>query len=160
MDGLTQIHNKRYFLEAVEREMARASRFERPLHLIMFDVDHFKHVNDEYGHIAGDFVLSELAGLVKKRVGREEIFSRYGGEEFALVIPEAGTDKVKVSAEKIRSMIEEHRFEFEDRRIPVTISLGIAPMPGDGNDVQAFIQRADDQLYKAKNGGRNQVQCA
>lgn len=160
IDGLTQIHNKRYFLEAVEREMARASRFGRPLHLVMFDIDHFKNVNDEFGHIAGDFVLSELCGLVKKLVRREEIFARYGGEEFAMVIPEVPTDKVSAYGEKIRALVDDHEFQFEDRRIPVTISVGIAPMPKGGDDLQAFIQLADKQLYEAKHGGRNQVKCA
>ena len=160
IDGLTQIHNKRYFLEAVEREMARASRFGRPLHLVMFDIDHFKNVNDEFGHIAGDFVLSELCGLVKKLVRREEIFARYGGEEFAMVIPEVPTDKVSAYGEKIRALVDDHEFQFEDRRIPVTISVGIAPMPKGQDDLQAFIQLADKKLYEAKNGGRNQVKCA
>jgi len=160
MDGLTQIHNKRYFLETLEREMARCGRFDRPLHLIMMDIDHFKNVNDEFGHIAGDYVLREFAAIVKAHQRVEEIFARYGGEEFALVIPEASTAKVKAYAEKLREAVEMRKFSFEDRRIPVTISMGIAQMPVGLSDTQRFIQLSDDQLYRAKNGGRNQVMCA
>lgn len=157
MDGLTQIHNKRYFLEAIEREMARCARFERPLHLIMMDLDHFKGVNDEYGHIAGDYVLREFAKIVRDRVRTEEVFARYGGEEFALVIPEVSTPKVGAYAEKVRSLVEEHEFVFENRVIPVTISQGVAQMPKGRGDVQHFIQLADDKLYEAKRTGRNRV---
>lgn len=157
MDGLTQIHNKRYFLEALEREMARSARFERPLHLIMIDLDHFKHVNDEYGHIAGDHVLQEFAKIIRDRVRTEEIFSRYGGEEFALLIPEASTDKIGAYSEKLRALVADHEFVFENRVIPVTISMGFARMPKGGDDPQGFIQIADDKLYEAKRSGRNKV---
>ncbi|MDF1563859.1 MAG: GGDEF domain-containing protein [Deltaproteobacteria bacterium] len=157
MDGLTQTHNKRYFLESLEREMARCARFARPLHLIMMDIDHFKGVNDEYGHIAGDYVLREFAKIVRERVRTEEIFARYGGEEFALLVPEAPTEKVGAYAEKLRALVEEHRFVFENREIPVTISMGVAQMPGKGGDSQHFIQLADDELYNAKRSGRNRV---
>jgi len=160
MDGLTQIHNKRYFLEALEREMARCARFERPLHLVMMDIDLFKHVNDEFGHIAGDYVLREFAKIVRDRVRKEEVFSRYGGEEFALVIPEAATGKVGAYAEKLRLLVEEHNFVLEQRDIPVTIPMGVARMPTGADDrgnAQHFIQLADDKLYEAKRSGRNKV---
>lgn len=157
MDGLTQVHNKRYFLEALEREMARSSRFGRPLHLVMMDIDHFKHVNDEYGHIAGDYVLREFAGILRARVRKEEVLARYGGEEFALVIPEAPSNKVVAYTEKLRALVEAHDFVFENRTIPVTVSMGVARMPSGEDDAQHFIQLADDKLYEAKRGGRNRV---
>lgn len=164
MDGLTQIHNKRYFLETLEKEMARSARFERPLHLVMFDVDHFKRLNDTYGHIAGDYVLRTMAGLVRDMVRTEETFSRYGGEEFCLLVPESPGDKVAKYAEKIRKKIEKYAFTFEDERLPVTISVGVAPMPRDilglGGGVgtaEKFIKAADEKLYEAKHAGRNQV---
>ncbi|RMG18484.1 MAG: GGDEF domain-containing protein [Deltaproteobacteria bacterium] len=156
MDGLTQVYNKRYFLETLEREMARSARFDRPLHLVIFDIDHFKRINDEYGHIAGDFVLRELAGLVKAMTRREETLARYGGEEFAIIIPEAPTPKVRRYAEKMRREIEARTFAFEERVIPVTISVGVAPMP-DTDDAQEFIKAADMKLYEAKRSGRNRV---
>ncbi len=157
IDGLTQIHNKRYFLEAIEREMARAARFERPLHLMMIDVDHFKNVNDEFGHIAGDYVLRELAGVIDRQVRKEEVFARYGGEEFALMVPEAAADKVHAYAEKLRAAVEGHPFVFEDRRMPVTISIGVAGLPDEHAEVETFIKLADEKLYAAKRGGRNRV---
>jgi two-component system, cell cycle response regulator len=160
VDGLTQIHNKRYFLESLEREMARCSRFGRPLHLLMFDVDHFKNLNDTYGHIAGDAVLRDLAAIIDKSVRREEIFARYGGEEFAMVIPEVEAKKVATYAEKMRQMVADHHFVFEGQRMPVTISVGVAAMPAGCEDPQAFIKAADERLYAAKRSGRNRVVAA
>lgn len=156
-DGLTQIHNKRYFLEFLEREMPRAHRFRRPLSLMMFDIDFFKKINDQHGHLAGDYVLRELASLVKTRVRREECFARYGGEEFAIVMPEAGLDNARVFAERLRRMIEEKRFVFEDEIIPVTISIGLAELEPHHGDALAFIKDTDANLYKAKHAGRNRV---
>ncbi len=156
MDGLTRAYNKRFFLEQLEREMARCARFDRPLHLLMFDIDHFKRINDEFGHIAGDFVLRELAGMIQTMTRREETFARYGGEEFAIIIPEAPTGKVRRYAEKMRRDVAKREFCFEDRIIPVTISVGVAAMPG-SDDPQAFIQAADMKLYEAKRSGRNRV---
>ncbi len=156
-DGLTQIHNKRYFLEALEREMARCSRFGRPLHLMMLDVDHFKKLNDTHGHLAGDMVLKDLAALIDKDVRIEETFARYGGEEFALIIPEVKRQKVVFRAEKIRKEVAEHDFISEGQRLPVTISIGVAAMPDGCQSMAAFIKEADDRLYEAKKRGRNRV---
>ncbi len=156
-DGLTQIHNKRYFLEYLEREMGRCHRYNRSLSLVMFDIDHFKKINDTNGHLAGDYVLRELCAQVKPRIRREECFSRYGGEEFAVVMPEAGGENAKKLAEKIRKLVQDHRFRFEDKDIPVTISLGVADLTGDMTEPMQFIKVADQNLYKAKNGGRNRV---
>jgi diguanylate cyclase (GGDEF)-like protein len=157
VDGLTQIHNKRYFLEYLEREMGRSHRYNRALSLIMFDIDHFKKINDSNGHLAGDYVLRELCGVIKGRIRREECFARYGGEEFAAVMPEAGPDNARKFAEKIRRMVEDHVFVFEDKKIDVTISLGVADMTGDMTEPLQFIKIADANLYRAKKGGRNCV---
>src|SRR5690242_5727779 len=131
VDGLTQINNKRFFLEFLEREMGRCHRYNRALSLIMFDIDHFKKINDVNGHLAGDYVLRELAQHVKQRIRKEECFARYGGEEFSVVMPEAGPDNARRFAEKIRKMIEDHPFVFEGKDIDVTISLGVADMSSD-----------------------------
>ena len=157
VDGLTQVNNKRFFLEFLEREMGRCHRYNRSLSMIMFDIDHFKKINDVNGHLAGDYVLRELAGIVKQRVRKEECFARYGGEEFAIVMPEAGGENARTFAEKVRKLIEDHVFEFESKDIPVTVSLGVADMIGNMTEPLQFIKVADANLYKAKKGGRNQV---
>ncbi len=154
-DGLTQIFNKRYFLEFLEREMGRCVRYGRALSLIMFDIDHFKKINDTNGHLAGDYVLRELANVLRPRIRREECFARYGGEEFAVVQPEAGPDNAQKFAEKIRGIIERHPFAFEGKQMSVTISLGLADLtPGMADPLQ-FIKLADENLYRAKKAGRN-----
>jgi len=157
MDGLTQINNKRYFLEYLEREMGRCHRYNRSLSLIMFDIDHFKKINDTNGHLAGDYVLRELATVVRQRIRREECFARYGGEEFSIVMPEAGPENARRFAEKVRKMVEDHGFNFEGKEIPVTISIGVADMVADMTEPMQFIKVADANLYKAKKNGRNQV---
>jgi len=157
VDGLTGVNNKRYFLEFLEREMGRCHRFGRSLSLIMLDLDHFKRLNDTHGHLAGDYVLRELAQTIKRMVRKEQCFARFGGEEFALVIPEDGPDKVRLLADKLRSTIEEKRFSFESELIPVTLSLGVADMTPDMVDPLQFIKVADANLYRAKKSGRNQV---
>ena len=157
IDGLTQIHNKRYLLEFLDREMARCHRHVRALSVLLFDLDHFKQINDTFGHLAGDYVLREMAGSIKPRIRREECFARYGGEEFALVLPESNLDTAMFVAEKLRKIVEEHEFKFEDKRIPVTFSGGVSEMAGDHDNPLLFLKAADEKLYAAKRGGRNKV---
>ena len=157
VDGLTQIHNKRYFLEFLDREMARCSRYDRPLSLVMFDVDHFKRLNDTYGHLAGDYVLKRLSELVAKHVRKEELFARYGGEEFAIIMPETTGKKAGIFCDKIRRMLESTPFVYEGKEVSVTISLGLATM-GRHREPLAFIKAADEMLYLAKTNGRNRVE--
>ena len=159
IDGLTQIFNKRYFLDTIEREVARAHRYRRPLSLVMFDIDHFKKVNDGYGHLAGDYVLKHLASTVKGKIRREDCFARYGGEEFAIVLPEIDGAGSAPFAEKIRQIVEKTEFKFENTRIPVTISMGVATVEAELTETAALIKRADERLYEAKASGRNRV-CA
>ncbi|RKG66087.1 GGDEF domain-containing protein [Corallococcus sp. CA054B] len=156
-DGLTGINNKRYFLEYLEREMGRSHRYQRTLSLMMFDIDHFKQINDVHGHLAGDYVLREMAQSIKRLVRREQCFARYGGEEFAIVMPEDGPDKARLFAEKIRKLVEDKRFVFEDKDIPVTISIGVAEVASEMSEPSQFIKVADANLYKAKKSGRNRV---
>jgi two-component system, cell cycle response regulator len=157
-DGLTEIYNKRYFDEALEREMSRAERYDRDLSIVMFDIDFFKKVNDSHGHLAGDYVLRELASVVSKRARREEIFARYGGEEFLILLPETDKSGAMELAEQLRVLIASHSFIFEGERIPVTVSIGVATMSsGDKMLPPEFIKRADECLYRAKSAGRNCV---
>jgi two-component system, cell cycle response regulator len=156
VDGLTQTHNKRYLFEALDREILRARRHERPLSLLMFDIDHFKEINDHYGHLAGDYVLRELADTVQSRIRRDEVFARYGGEEFVIVLPETPLDGATALAESIREKVEEHRFVFQGETIRVTISVGCG-LISENDTAPEMIQRADEKLYEAKRGGRNRV---
>ena len=118
IDGLTQAHNKRYLLEALEREIIRARRHERELSFLMFDIDHFKKINDVHGHLAGDFVLKELARIVQGRIRRDEVFARYGGEEFAIVLPETDARGRARARRELREKIEEHPLRLPERQHP------------------------------------------
>ncbi len=157
VDGLTGAHNKRYFLEFLEREIARCSRYRRPLSLLMLDIDHFKSINDQHGHLTGDFVLRELSRRLLGRVRREELLARYGGEEFAAVLPETDLTGARIFAEQIRRLVADTPFEYEGDRFNVTISVGVTSVEGEDIDPLAFIKRADDNLYRAKREGRNRV---
>lgn len=159
VDGLTQIHNKRYLFEALERECIRARRHARDLSVVMFDIDYFKKINDQYGHLAGDYVLRELARIVQERTRRDEIFARYGGEEFTIVLPETGLEGATALAESIRERVASHEFVFQGENIPLTISLGCAKLGAGDRAAPDLIQRADEKLYEAKRLGRNRV-CA
>jgi diguanylate cyclase (GGDEF)-like protein len=157
-DALTETHNKRYLLDFLERELARSQRHGRPLSLVLFDIDHFKRVNDDLGHLAGDYALRELAACIKTGVRREELLARYGGEEFAAVLPETSCAEAAHYAERVRAAVQGHAFEYDGKRFPVTISLGIAGTAGnEACTPQRLIQQADKALYRAKNEGRNRV---
>ncbi len=155
VDGLTQIFNKRYFMETLEREISRAQRYQRSLSLIMFDLDHFKSVNDTYGHLAGDYVLKHLASVIKNRIRREDVIARYGGEEFAIILPEIDHENALVFAEKIRRLVERTQFNFENTPLPITISVGVATATADVTGPDELIRRSDEKLYEAKASGRN-----
>jgi diguanylate cyclase (GGDEF)-like protein len=157
VDGLTQIHNKRYLFEALEKELIRARRYERELSLLIFDIDFFKRINDQFGHLAGDHVLRELARVVQERIRRDEVFARYGGEEFVIVLPETGLPGAQALAENLRTRVAGHSFIFQGERIPTTISVGCAQLTKEDKAAADLIQRADEKLYEAKRGGRNQV---
>jgi two-component system, cell cycle response regulator len=156
-DGLMQVYNRRYLYEALEREIIRARRHGRDLSIVMFDIDHFKQVNDRFGHLAGDFVLKELARVVQSRIRRDEVFARYGGEEFSLVLPETNVEGGAALAETLRRKISEHPFTFQNEMIPVTVSMGIAMLTENDRGSVELIQRADEKLYEAKRSGRNRV---
>lgn len=159
VDGLTQIHNKRYLFEVLERECVRARRHDRPLSVIMFDIDFFKRINDQFGHLAGDHALRELARICQERIRRDETFARYGGEEFTVVLPETAIDGALSLAEDLRSRAEGNEFVFQNEKIPLTISLGCAQLQSSDKTALDLIQRADEKMYEAKHGGRNRV-CA
>jgi diguanylate cyclase (GGDEF)-like protein len=157
IDGLTGTHNKRYFLEFLEREIARCARFRRPLSLLMFDIDHFKQINDTHGHLTGDFVLKEMSRRLMGKVRKEQLMARYGGEEFAAVLPETDNVGAMQFAEKIRQIVAAEPFEYEGDRVNVTVSVGVVTLTGQDMEPMSFIKMADDNLYRAKREGRNRV---
>jgi two-component system, cell cycle response regulator len=157
-DGMTGIANKRHFSEFIDREVAVAHRHGHPLSLVMFDVDHFKKINDTQGHLAGDAVLKDLTARIKTRVRREDLFARYGGEEFACILPSTALAGGVVFAEQVRTIIEKTPTIFADKSISFTVSLGVSTLHREaGVDAQTLIKRADENLYAAKRGGRNRV---
>ena len=158
VDGLTEIHNKRYLLEFLDRELARSARYGRPLAVILFDIDRFKVINDDLGHLGGDFTLRELAARIKGNVRKEELFARYGGEEFAIVLPETTREGAVTLSERLRQVVASQAFRYEDHAYQVTISLGVATTSGDESMTPStLIRMADEKLYLAKHEGRNRV---
>jgi len=124
---------------------------------MMFDIDHFKKINDHHGHLAGDFVLKELARIVQGRIRRDEVFARYGGEEFAIVLPETNLEGARALADGLREKIEHSRFVFQGDNIPVTVSIGVATLAETDKTSMDLIRAADAKLYEAKRSGRNRV---
>jgi two-component system, cell cycle response regulator len=158
IDGLTGAHNRRHFDDVLKHEFARALRHERPLSLLILDIDNFKKLNDTGGHLAGDLVLKQLAQTVQLMVRTEDTFTRYGGEEFSLVLPEMKVEQAVLLGERLRSAIESKRFEMDKVVFPVTASVGAAQLIA-SDSVVSLLARADEKLYAAKAAGKNRV-CA
>ncbi len=158
IDALTEIPNTRALMEFLDRELARSCRHNRPLALAMFDVDFFRNINEEHGHLGGDFALRELAGRIKGSIRREEMFARYGGEEFAIVLPETSREHAIELCERLRQLVGDEPFRYEGKEFQVTISLGVAATNGETNlTPRELIALADEKLYEAKHTGRNRV---
>ncbi|RHW77732.1 sensor domain-containing diguanylate cyclase [Colwellia sp. RSH04] len=157
IDGLTQIYNRKHWQESLEQEFAKARRHEKALSLIMFDLDNFKHLNDHYGHQGGDEVLIEISKTIGSLLRVEDVFGRYGGEEFAIVLPETPIKGALELAERICQTVEKSTITFKDKDINVTVSLGVAQLSESDTSFETLIMHADDALYLAKNNGRNQV---
>jgi diguanylate cyclase (GGDEF)-like protein len=158
VDGLTGIHNRRYFEMRIIEELERALRFQGRMAVIMVDIDHFKRLNDEFGHLLGDEVLRCVAGIMKQQLRKVDMVCRYGGEEFAVVVPETTGDNAMLVAEKLRRQVESHPFPGVPR--PVTISCGVADYPLHGVTRDEVVAAADGALYRAKQTGRNRVMAA
>jgi diguanylate cyclase (GGDEF)-like protein len=159
-DGLTETFNKRKFNEELEREFQRAIRYERPLSLVLLDLDHFKDVNDEFGHLCGDHVLKELSGRVMGHLRGEQTFARVGGEEFAILSPETDAEGSLQLAEKVREEIAATPFRFQEWEIAATCSLGVSEMTPRMQASEHLYEAADRALYVAKEEGRNRCSLA
>jgi diguanylate cyclase (GGDEF)-like protein len=157
MDALTQTHNRRYFNEALEREYNRSLRYRRALSLVLFDIDHFKKINDTYGHVAGDSVLRQLAMVVKPRLRQQDCLARVGGEEFAILLPEVENAGARIAADKVRAIVESARFLVDDKEFGCTVSIGLITFDALVTSPQMLYELADKNMYAAKTGGRNRV---
>ena len=157
-DPLTGLFNRRYLDGTLEREVARARREGHPLSVVMLDVDHFKRLNDSYGHQAGDEVLKALGDLLRADTRAEDIACRYGGEEFLVLLPSMPLDTAKERAERWRTQLEQHDFVFGNFPLSVTASFGVSGYPHHGKTPDDLTRAADTALYSAKNGGRNRVE--
>jgi diguanylate cyclase (GGDEF)-like protein len=159
-DSLTGLYNRKHLMETLENEVARSKRHKHDFSVLVIDIDHFKEYNDTYGHLAGDEVLSRLATVFKESVRSCDYVARYGGEEFILVLPEIGPEDGVKAAERIRKKVAKESFAGDGKPIEITVSVGVASYPKDGDDSQSIIRHADTALYKSKESGRNRVVLA
>jgi diguanylate cyclase (GGDEF)-like protein len=158
IDALTGVHNKRYFLEFLGRELGYATRYRRYLTLAMIDLDRFKAINDQMGHLAGDIALRDLATCLRRTIRKGDLIARYGGEEFAVVMPETPLEGGLKFGERLRHLIETQEFRYEDKTFHLTVSIGVACTSGENwTTSNELIRQADVQLYQAKQTGRNRV---
>jgi diguanylate cyclase (GGDEF)-like protein len=157
-DELTGLENRRAFFARLDGELKRVGRYHHPLALMMLDIDHFKAVNDTYGHAAGDAVLRRLAEIMEKNIRPFDQVARYGGEEFVILVPETTIEGALAGAERLRMAVADTPFHIEQgKTIDVTVSIGVAACPRDADTGEGLIKAADDSLYQAKRGGRNRV---
>lgn len=158
-DGMTGIYNRRHFLTLADREWARARRYGRPISFLMIDIDHFKSINDDFGHQAGDEMIVHLANLARDCKRECDVLARIGGEEFALLLPETDLPQAQVVAERLRSEVATKSLVVASRSIPATVSIGVATMVAAMSDISDLMKAADRALYDAKHAGRNRVIC-
>ncbi len=160
IDGLTGLFNRRHFLQLAEAEWSRFDRYERPLSLMMLDIDRFKSINDQYGHDVGDRVIAHVANLCLEGKRAADVVARIGGEEFVLLLPETTLENARLVAERLRQRIAETPLVDDARSLALTASIGVAEAGGRVEHIAALMKEADEALYRAKNGGRNTVVCA
>lgn len=160
VDHLTQLYNRGYWEQRLEEEFSRSLRTGQPCSLIMFDIDFFKSINDEYGHQAGDEIIRITADQVRHKIRSTDIPGRYGGEEFGIVLIDTTADSAKIMAERLRKSISALLIDYEGEEITFTISLGISEISAEMSQYNQWLETADQALYQAKNNGRNQVVVA
>jgi len=156
-DPLTGLYNRRHFFDLAEMEIARSKRYGHPLACIMFDIDFFKHINDSYGHLFGDRVLKGMVWRCRENIRQVDIFARYGGDEFVILLLETGLQRSKQLADRLRTDFQERPLLIDGREISITLSMGVASMTGDDElALDLLLNRADEALYASKGKGRNQ----
>jgi len=160
MDGLTSLYNRRFFLKLANSELERARRYSHPTTFLMLDLDYFKEVNDEFGHLAGDHVLEQVARMLVAESREADLIGRLGGEEFAILSPESTLQQATRLAERIRTRLNKEIINFDGHSIKLTVSIGIAEVGSEEPDIQGAMSRADKALYKSKGTGRNTVSIA
>ncbi|MDH5517375.1 MAG: GGDEF domain-containing protein [Gammaproteobacteria bacterium] len=158
IDGLTGVVNKRMFSEMAEKYIETASRKNNPLSFLYLDLDHFKKINDEYGHHVGDTILIKFADVVRECLRKSDLLGRVGGEEFAVILFDADLNAAKLVAEKIRAAVEISGYQYENQRVQITTSIGMTKMASVTDTLESMQQRADQALYKAKASGRNRIE--
>lgn len=159
-DPLTGLFNRSKLNTALDNELTRAIRYSRPLSLLMIDIDFFKRVNDDHGHLAGDKVLVELSKILDIATRSTDIVSRFGGEEFLLVLPELDHEQALQLADRIRRTVEAHAISYQQKTINITVSIGVATYPEHGSSIDELVSAADGAMYKAKKAGRNRIASA
>ncbi|MFH0827007.1 MAG: GGDEF domain-containing protein [Candidatus Omnitrophota bacterium] len=157
VDSLTQTFNRRYFMERFQEEVSRCQRFKLKLSFVMADIDHFKEINDQYGHLVGDAILRDVTEVLKENIREIDFMGRYGGEELSIVFTETDTEDARYACERIRKAIESRSFRVYDEDLKVTLSLGLSTFPSHAKEADTIIERADEALYQAKEQGRNRV---
>jgi len=156
-DSLTQIYSRRYFLEKLEEEISRAKKFQLSFAFLMVDIDHFKKINDNYGHLVGDVILKEVAKAIKENVRQIDFMGRYGGEELSIILTETNKQDAGLITERIRQAVESRQIKAYDETLNTTVSIGVSVYPADATNSMALIDKADQALYRAKLSGRNKV---
>jgi diguanylate cyclase (GGDEF)-like protein len=158
-DGLTGLYNHRYFQDLMDNELSRSRRYKKPISLIMFDLDHFKKINDEYGHPVGDIVLEKVSRTIENTIRASDLAIRYGGEEFAIVLPETDLRGAAILAERLRKAVEQMEIDINGCRIDVTVSVGVTCYYPSTDKIEKskIITEADNALYNSKNKGRNMI---
>jgi diguanylate cyclase (GGDEF)-like protein len=159
-DPLTNLYNRRHFYNLAEIEFERAMRYKHPLTLLMIDLDHFKLINDRYGHLIGDDMLQFVATLCKRNLRKIDIIGRYGGEEFIVLLPETGAEQALNLASRICGTIRDSHMPSPKGPIAVTTSIGVGVLSSSNTSLESLIDKADHAMYMAKNKGRNQVYLA
>ena len=157
MDSLTGVFNRRHFFELAQQELARAQRYDHPISAIMLDLDHFKRINDQYGHLTGDQILRGTGFLINENIREIDIAGRYGGEEFCVILPDTDRQGAHNAAERIRHAAENSVIKAYDTSVKMTLSIGTSTFPDDGRKMDELIDKADWALYRAKKQGRNKV---